>query len=80
MVGVDNLRHDVVLSPRLVEATTHVKRLIVLHGELEGLLAAEAPLQSQAPSWVRNAAAPGPEGSAPRGKSGLESCCSRNCM
>jgi class 3 adenylate cyclase len=59
VVGVDNLRHDVVLSPRFVEATrTHVMRLIVRHGELEGLLAAEAPLRSQGPSWVRKAGAP----------------------
>ncbi len=31
-------------------------RLIVRHGELEGLLAAEAPQKSQGPSWLRNAA------------------------
>ena len=30
--------------------------LIVRHGELEGLLAAEAPQKSQGPSWLRNAA------------------------
>src|SRR5271170_6724460 len=58
-VGVDNLRHDVVLSPRFVEATrAHVMRLIVRHGELEGLLAAEAPLRNQGPSWMRKAAGP----------------------
>jgi class 3 adenylate cyclase len=57
-VGVDNLRHDVVLSPRFVEATrAQVMRLIVRHGELEGLLAAEAPLRTQGPSWMRPAAA-----------------------
>src|ERR1700683_4654289 len=57
-VGVDNLRHDVVLSPRFVEAArTHVMRLIVRHGELEGLISAEAPAQTQGPSWMRNAAA-----------------------
>src|SRR5579863_8629456 len=57
-VGVDNLRHDVVLSPRFVEAVrAHVMRLIVRHGELEGLLATEAPQPSQGPSWLRNAAA-----------------------
>ena len=56
-VGVDNLRHDVVLSPRFIEAArAHVMRLIVRHGELEGLLAAEAPKQTQGPSWLRNAA------------------------
>jgi class 3 adenylate cyclase len=57
-VGVDNLRHDVALSPRLVEAArAHVMRLIVRHGELEGLLAAETPLRTQGPVWMRNAAA-----------------------
>src|ERR1700720_452858 len=57
-VGVDNLRHDVVLSPRFVEAArAHVVRLIVRHGELEGLLAAEAPKHVQGPSWLRSAAA-----------------------
>ena len=57
-VGVDNLRHDVVLSPRFVEATrTHVMRLIARHGEMEGLISAEAPPKTQGPSWMRNAAA-----------------------
>src|SRR6202163_2429428 len=56
-VGVDNLRHDVVLSPRFVDAArAQIMRLIVRHGELEGLLAAEAPQKSQAPSWMRDAA------------------------
>src|SRR5499427_4944499 len=55
MVGVDNLRHDVVLSPRFVElARAQIARLIARHGELEGLLGAEAPQSaSQAPSWLR---------------------------
>jgi class 3 adenylate cyclase len=57
-VGVDNLRHDVTLSPRFVEAArAHVMRLIVRHGELEGLLAAETPLHAQGPAWMRSAAA-----------------------
>jgi len=56
-VGVDNLRHDVVLSPRVAEAArAHIARLIARHGELEGLLAAEAPVPSQGPSWMRNLA------------------------
>lgn len=43
-VGVDNLRHDVHLSPRFTEAArAHVARLIARHGDVEGLLAAEAP-------------------------------------
>lgn len=36
-VGVDNLRHDVSLSPRFAEATrAHIMRLIIRYGELEG--------------------------------------------
>ena len=35
-VGVDNLRHDVVLSPKFVElARAQVARLIIRHGELD---------------------------------------------
>jgi class 3 adenylate cyclase len=55
-LGVDNLRHDVLLSPRLGElARAQISRLIARHGELEGLLSAEAP-PSQGPSWMRNLA------------------------
>jgi hypothetical protein len=58
-VGVDNLRHDVALSVRFVEAArAQVMRLIVRHGELEGLLAAEASQRTQGPSWMRAAAGP----------------------
>lgn len=57
-VGVDNLRHDVALSPKLVEASrAHIMRLIVRHGDLEGPLAAELPDQNKAPAWMRSAAA-----------------------
>jgi len=43
-LGVDNLRHDVHLSPRFVElARLHIARLIARFGDVEGLLAAEAP-------------------------------------
>jgi class 3 adenylate cyclase len=56
-VGVDNLRHDVALSPRLIEASrAHITRLIVRHADLEGLLAAESPDRSQGPAWMKNAA------------------------
>jgi class 3 adenylate cyclase len=58
-VGVDNLRHDVALSSRFLEATrAEIMRLIVRHGELEGLLAAEAQPRTQGPSWLRTAAVP----------------------
>lgn len=41
-LGVDNLRHDVYLSPKFVEQIRlHVSRLVLRHGGLEGLLAAE---------------------------------------
>jgi class 3 adenylate cyclase len=54
-VGVDNLRHDVVLSPRFMEATRlQIARLIGRHGELEGLLSAETPVVQSGPSWMRN--------------------------
>jgi hypothetical protein len=43
-VGVDNLRHDVHLSPKFTEsARAHIARLIGRHGDVDGLLAAEAP-------------------------------------
>jgi len=46
-VGIDNLRHDVHLSPRFVEtARTHLARLIAHHGEVGHMLAAEAPTPS----------------------------------
>ncbi len=56
-LGVDNLRHDVYLSPRFMEAArAQIARLVARHGELEGLLAAEAPQAQQGPSWLRNQA------------------------
>ncbi len=55
-VGVDNLRYDVALSTVFIDtARAHITRLIARHGELEGLLAAEAPARTQGPSWMRNA-------------------------
>jgi hypothetical protein len=48
-LGVDNLRHDVYLSPRFVAQTrSQISRLIVRHGDVEGLLAAETPQQPRA--------------------------------
>jgi class 3 adenylate cyclase len=56
-VGVDNLRHDVLLSAKFIGlARAHIARLIVRHGELEGLLSAEAPPSTQGPSWMRSQA------------------------
>jgi hypothetical protein len=46
-VGIDNLRHDVHLSPRFVEnARVQLARLIAYHGEVGHMLAAEAPAPS----------------------------------
>lgn len=46
-LGIDNLRHDVHLSTRFVEqARLQIARLIVRHGDMEGLLAAEAPVRA----------------------------------
>jgi hypothetical protein len=43
-LGVDNLRHDVHLSPRVVEQTRlQIARLIARCGDVDGLLAAETP-------------------------------------
>ncbi|HXW91397.1 MAG TPA: hypothetical protein VEK33_12690 [Terriglobales bacterium] len=43
-VGVDNLRHDVHLSPKFVEqARRHITRLLIRHGDLEAALAAVEP-------------------------------------
>lgn len=55
-VGVDNLRHDVVLSPKFAElARAQIIRLLTRHGELDGVLRSEtAP--NQAPSWMRTQA------------------------
>jgi len=51
-VGVDNLRHDVLLSSKFVElARAQLVRLIGRHGEIEGLLGAETS-QQQGPSWI----------------------------
>src|SRR5438477_429076 len=42
-LGVDNLRHDVHLSFKFVDQTRlQIARLIVRHGDMEGLIAAEA--------------------------------------
>src|SRR5262252_4841991 len=47
-LGVDNLRHDVHLSPRFVEQMRlHLNRLIARNGGMEGLLAADAPAPAQ---------------------------------
>jgi hypothetical protein len=64
-VGVDNLRHDVYLSPKFTEAArAHIARAVARHGEVESLLAAERSAPSvQNHSFLNRLAAPvkGPE-------------------
>jgi len=52
-LGIDNLRHDVQLSPRFAEQTRQqIARLIARHGDLEGLLAAEAPRKTPSSHFI----------------------------
>ena len=47
-LGVDNLRHDVHLSSRFVEqARLRIARLIVRHGDMDGLSRRRHPSQSR---------------------------------
>jgi hypothetical protein len=61
-LGIDNLRHDVHLSPKFVAQTrSQISRLIVRHGDVEGLLAAEAPQPRQGGHFIgSNAGAKNP--------------------
>lgn len=55
VVGIDNLRHDVVLSTKFADKTrAYIARQLARHGEVEGLLSAEAAQSSQGPSWMHN--------------------------
>jgi class 3 adenylate cyclase len=67
-LGVDNLRHDVYLSAKFTDGVRgHVARLIARHGEVEGLLAADAqPLREAAnyPGQSRGKQPPAPAESA----------------
>ena len=58
-LGVDNLRHDVHLSPKFVTQTrAQIARLIIRHGDVEGLLAAEAPQARQGGHFIGSQSAP----------------------
>ena len=78
-VGVDNLRHDVHLSPKFTEtARAHVARLIARHGDVDGLLAAESPAQGPRTPFLNklsNVLKPGQKGVPVNSRA-----CSRNCM
>ena len=53
-VGVDNLRHDVVISPKFTElARAQITRQLTRHGELEGVLKSDS---TQGPAWMRTQA------------------------
>ena len=55
-VGVDNLRHDVVLSPKFAElARAQITRQLTRHGELDGVLKSDSQ-STQGPSWMRTQA------------------------
>jgi hypothetical protein len=63
-IGIDNLRHDVFLSPRYVESVySHISLLVAFHGEIQELL---MPGDSRlfhrpaSPNIVRDAARPNP--------------------
>lgn len=52
--GVDNVRHDVFLSPKFTQlARQHLWRLIVLYGDVQELATAEEPAGSRPPWDVR---------------------------
>jgi len=58
-LGVDNLRHDVHLSPKFVALTrSQISRLIVRHGDVEGLLATETPQPRQGGHFIGSNAGP----------------------
>ncbi len=54
-VGIDNLRHDVVLSPKFADlARAHIARVLTRHGDLDAL---RSEVQgNQGPSWMRSQA------------------------
>jgi hypothetical protein len=58
-LGIDNLRHDVHLSPKFVVQTrSQISRLIVRHGDVEALLAAEAPQPRSGSHFIGSNAGP----------------------
>jgi len=60
-VGVDNLRHDVLLSGRFGDAArAQIGRSIARYGEVDGLLSAEASQSPAGPSWLRSKTGPAP--------------------
>ena len=61
-LGVDNLRHDVHLSSRFVEqARLRIARLLVRHGDMDGLISAAAPEPKPVPNFIGSKAKPLPQ-------------------
>src|SRR5690348_9248015 len=61
VLGVDNLRHDVFLSPKFCEhARAHIARLLAKHGKVEDLIAPEPTINAPRVKQVANKAAPPP--------------------
>jgi hypothetical protein len=57
--GIDNIRHDVALSPRFTDiARQHIFRLIVKYGQVEPLVEEALPV-GRAPSWMARPARAG---------------------
>ena len=60
-VGVDNLRHDVYLSPKFVEsARLQIAHRIARHGEVDTLLSMETAVSRCAQPFFRKVRPPGP--------------------
>src|SRR6202166_612308 len=58
-LGIDNRRHDVHLSPKFVTQTrAQIARLIIRHGDVEGLLAAGAPQVPRSCHFIGSQSAP----------------------
>jgi len=58
-VGVDNLRHDVHFGPKFMEPVRlQIARLIIHHGDVEGLLAAESPQKAAGSHFIGSSPKP----------------------
>src|SRR5581483_6476384 len=61
-LGIDNVRHDVWLSPQFATvAGAHIAKLIAKYGNIEGLMTAEPPSKSMFSKFVPAQAKKGPE-------------------
>jgi len=61
-LGIDNLRHDVWLSPELTKAAgAHIAKMIAKYGNIDGLMSAEPPSKSMFSKLVPGAAKKTPD-------------------